>query len=616
MHLEMRLLSLTIQSALALIVAVSSATAQDLAKPVSLPPTQLALGGPTHTNLLLVGDSITEGFLSPPGFRDDLHTLLSAVPGHTYSFLGSSGTAPLNGHFLGGREANHFYPASFGNGWGWGTFDITSQMSPVTPDLICVHLGTNDLDFGYPPYAPYSADHGHTLIPGQAGHFAEAVEYFLQWGNGTLSTELKSVVLSKIVPMQNRQTDVEAFNDAIVAFSEDLAEGVVTGTPVRVAIADHYSHFMTNPNLFTFGAGDWMADWVHPTHEGYTEMAQVFFEAIEGATSDFTSPAPILDLSIVSVTDTSVTLTFTSTGDDGDIGTAAGYDVRVGTQSIDTRSFGRTRQVTGEPQPAVAGTPETVVVEGLLSGTVYEFAVKATDESGNRSRLSKIVTGATSGSSTSIITLRADLGGCSKVADNTLHSSAVTANAGADESLDSGLFGAGDIRRGLLRFDLSFLPEDVQIVDARLQLYNHASESASPSDVGLYRLTKRWVQGNQGLAPLQGTSCWNAPLWGTLYWAVAGADQASDTAKNDDLSFDRHATPEDTIQLTATDAWYEWNVTHAVAQWVHRDWNNEGLLIKADAEVVGSGRSFHSSEYALDPTLRPTLVLTVQTAGE
>ncbi|MDF1838203.1 MAG: hypothetical protein P1V35_10065, partial [Planctomycetota bacterium] len=60
--------------------------------------------GPTLAHdVLLLGDSITVGHTAEPGFRDDLHTLLSGVAGHSYTFLGSSGTAPLNGHFLGGR---------------------------------------------------------------------------------------------------------------------------------------------------------------------------------------------------------------------------------------------------------------------------------------------------------------------------------------------------------------------------------------------------------------------------------------------------------------------------------------------------------------------------------
>ncbi len=595
---------------------VSNAFAQSPAvgESVGPPGAPLAIGRALAHDVLLLGDSITVGHTAEPGFRDDLHALLSGVVGHSYTFLGSSGTSPLNGHFLGGRQANHFYPASFGNGWGWDTFDMTPHMGPAVPEIVCFIIGTNDLDVDHPPFAPYSRDHGCSLTPGQAGQYAEAVQFLARWSNGTLSTDLKTIILSTLVPMENRQQDVEDFNAVLVALSEDMAEGLPTGKPIRVAVSDPYSLFHTNPALFTYGAGDWMTDSLHPNNTGYTKMAEVLFESIHAASTDFVRPAPIHDLSVVSSTDTTLTLSFTATGDDGDAGKAARYDLRVGTDSIDKSSFGRTTQYVGEPAVATAGTTQTIVVEGLLSGTAYEFAIKTTDLAGNRSEISNVVSAATTGSKTTIFTLQAGLNGYRGVADNSLTSASVNSNMGGHQSIYSGLIGMSATRRGVLRFDLDFLPDNVEVVDARLRLYNHGSESGAPADVSVYRLTKRWVQGEEGLYDRHGTSSWSSNQWGYQTWSAAGAEQASDSARNDDPNYDRFATPEATVPITTVNAWYEWDVTTAAAHWVSRDWNNEGLLLRTDLESAGSGRHFHSSEYATDPSLRPTLIITVQSA--
>src|SRR4029453_2868100 len=69
---------------------------------------------PATIDLLLLGDSITEGQGFPPGFRDNLFTLLQGDPSNTYNFVGSAGSPPLQGHFLGGEQINAFYPPGAG----------------------------------------------------------------------------------------------------------------------------------------------------------------------------------------------------------------------------------------------------------------------------------------------------------------------------------------------------------------------------------------------------------------------------------------------------------------------------------------------------------------------
>lgn len=87
----------------------------------------------------------------------------------------------------------------------------------------------------------------------------------------------------------------------------------------------------------------------------------------------------------------SVTLSWTAPGDDGAVGTAAAYEVRMSTASIDAANWSGATVVTGAPAPAVAGSMQSMVVRGLTRGTTYWFAIKARDESSNWSGISNVL---------------------------------------------------------------------------------------------------------------------------------------------------------------------------------------------------------------------------------
>ncbi len=99
-------------------------------------------------------------------------------------------------------------------------------------------------------------------------------------------------------------------------------------------------------------------------------------------------------------TQTSITLTWTAPGDDGNIGTATAYDIRYSLSTINASNWNDATQVTGEPSPQTAGSAESFTVTGLTPGTLYYFAVKAVDEAGNWSSLSNIASRSTLNEST------------------------------------------------------------------------------------------------------------------------------------------------------------------------------------------------------------------------
>ena len=100
--------------------------------------------------------------------------------------------------------------------------------------------------------------------------------------------------------------------------------------------------------------------------------------------------APIPALAQGAGTD-SVTLAWTAPGDDGNVGTAASYEVRMSSSPITAGNWSGASLVSGPPSPRPAGTRQSHVVRGLTRGTTYYFAIRAADESNNVAGISNVV---------------------------------------------------------------------------------------------------------------------------------------------------------------------------------------------------------------------------------
>ena len=98
---------------------------------------------------------------------------------------------------------------------------------------------------------------------------------------------------------------------------------------------------------------------------------------------DGNTPFIILDLRVGAVSDSSVTLKWTATGDDADVGTATKYDVRHYHSYIRSSNWDSCTQVTGEPAPHAAGSTDSMEVRGLKTDSTYYFAIVACDEASN-----------------------------------------------------------------------------------------------------------------------------------------------------------------------------------------------------------------------------------------
>jgi hypothetical protein len=105
---------------------------------------------------------------------------------------------------------------------------------------------------------------------------------------------------------------------------------------------------------------------------------------------DHQPPAPISPLTVGTVTSVSATLQWTSTGNNGTVGTATVYDLRYILSAPGVMSetqYQTAFQVSGEPAPLVSGTSQSMPVTGLTPSTNYCFAIKAIDAAGNVSAL-------------------------------------------------------------------------------------------------------------------------------------------------------------------------------------------------------------------------------------
>lgn len=137
-----------------------------------------------------------------------------------------------------------------------------------------------------------------------------------------------------------------------------------------------------------FNRGDYgnttLADWLDPTNSG----ARVLDGLAQADLDDDTPPARIDDLTVADTDTTSMTLTWTAPGDDGNEGTALRYDLRYSTSPIDSEAdFDAAVKATQLPSPKEAQTQQSTTVRGLVPDSTYYFAIRAVDNGRNQSAL-------------------------------------------------------------------------------------------------------------------------------------------------------------------------------------------------------------------------------------
>ena len=336
---------------------------------------------PAHAlKFMPTGDSITEGFGSTSGlgFRPPLYTALNSIG--NFDFVGSPlcvlGDPPYEGYYFGGERIGAFLPG--------GARDLALVMSSAQPEMVAIHLGTNDVNSFPGPYGPWSGDHS-TPNSNATGRLGGLIQYALSFPS------VDRVVVSRIVPIIGRENDIEAFNREVVRMVLDYRTGAATGTPEPVFLADHYRRFLSNPDVYS----EWMDDDLHPNSAGYDEMADVYFRTVDEALNDGAPPAAVSDLGVGTIHGDSVLLLWTNTGDDGTNGDPAYADCRYSTGPITAVNFRDLPQSGDYAPPGAEGELGSTRITGLNPATSYSFALKMMDDGGNLSALSNLVNSTT-----------------------------------------------------------------------------------------------------------------------------------------------------------------------------------------------------------------------------
>ncbi len=223
-----------------------------------------------ENRIMLIGNSITVGLKSSDGlgFRDELYSQLTSL-GYPFSFVGSSSFSPYQGHFKQGACIGEFYVDRVG---GDGTFDVGADMDQYRPNIVMIHLGTNDFYLGI-PMTPYSYDGGLNFANTVSGRMAHLIDYLLEWRNGVRGDHLRTIVVSQIIPNAYQMNRVNALNAEIVKLVEDANGGQIPRIPPGILrIADHYSSFDTG-TMFD-------PDSIHPNDIGYQHMANIYINSL------------------------------------------------------------------------------------------------------------------------------------------------------------------------------------------------------------------------------------------------------------------------------------------------------------------------------------------------
>jgi len=235
------------------------------------------------TRIMLIGDSIFWGQYdgAAEGVRKSLYQELTNN-GYNFDFVGGWGDAPYEAHMRPSRKICDFYPASLLGG-DTGNMDVTNPMNTYRPNIVAIHLGTNNINTQYKKTSPYEID--NIVQNTQAGEMAVLVDYLLKWHNGENGSDLNYIIVSLIVPMEDTtdnmtRAKVLELNMEFNRLVLDFQSGRRTGQPEPVYTCDQFSRFQENPYLWSESTSNPMWDTMHPKKAGLFMMGKEYYKTI------------------------------------------------------------------------------------------------------------------------------------------------------------------------------------------------------------------------------------------------------------------------------------------------------------------------------------------------
>jgi len=133
---------------------------------------------------------------------------------------------------------------------------------------------------------------------------------------------------------------------------------------------------------------------------------------------------------------------------------------------------------------------------------------------------------------------------------------------------------ADSIMRTYIKFDLSTIPIDAKVIDAKLMLYQFYMGGSDNFTIGLYKVTSDWEE--------------NTINWDTQPTCSCNVEALCDI-------------------IVSSNIWRSWDIDVLVQGWLYGI-DNYGMLLKdTDETSVNSFATFYTSDYTDDHSKRPKL---------
>jgi lysophospholipase L1-like esterase len=193
--------------------------------------------------ILPFGDSITDGFGTPGGYRMEFFSL-ARDDMHEITYVGSlqNGPADVDGVMFPRRHEGH-------SGWRINQLlDLTPSPGFNTiPHIVLLMIGTNDV----------INNDALGQAPARLGNLLDEI---IEAAPNAL------IVVAKLTPMGQSDAQIQTYNNAIPGIVADRV-----GMGKHLIVVDQYTGFPMNE----------LADGIHPNPAGYTRMAGVWYTVIE-----------------------------------------------------------------------------------------------------------------------------------------------------------------------------------------------------------------------------------------------------------------------------------------------------------------------------------------------
>lgn len=211
-----------------------------------------------------------------------------------------------------------------------------------------------------------------------------------QFSDGLASfTNVGARTVTMSAPGQTIQSTT-AFGNYEVFNGTSMAAPYVTGAAALICAA-HPNITVNKLRAALIYNGDRVSSHDYKTLTG--RRLNAFKSLNAAAENDVTAPAPITDFRIIAREGRRITLGWTATGDDGNLGTVSLYDIRFSASDLSPPS--QFEAATGIsplaiPFPSAAGTLESAVVEVPFGHTSGQIGLRATDNLGNTTPIATV----------------------------------------------------------------------------------------------------------------------------------------------------------------------------------------------------------------------------------